>query len=267
MTLREIDRLTLTLKLVLRARIGALPRDAKSEVVRYFRDKRRMKWKEVAEVTGISLSYSHAIYRDPEGLIDKARKRRYGRPCLGCGRRTSGAWGPRKAPLYCVKCRNKSLSSRLSTSKGRKRWSDEECLNALRRVVANQGRAVSFLQYNDLRQSNDPEGQTLMHRWGSWRGVCRAAGVPNIYQNPRQYSRIGLEQCYAAYDLVSDALGHPATAKEYSRYRKDHPEAKLPSEATLRSRMPGRRWTSLIRQWMDLHGLIVPDREPEAVRS
>lgn len=268
--MQEIDKLTLVLKQILHARVHALPRSEKAEVVRYLRDERKLKWREIGEIAGHSTSYSSALYLDPDGSRDKERKRGYGRPCLTCGRQTTGCKGRHKAPLYCTDCRNVSPEVRLLNSlhggKGRQRWSDEECLNALRRVVAKEGTAVSFKQYNNLRQPNDPEGQTLRNRWGSWIKACRAAGVPSLHQKPsRSYPRTDPEQCYAFYEVISDKLGHPATQAEYEQYRNDHPG--LPSVTTVRNSVPERRWAPLIKRWMDSHGIIIPDRQFETVEN
>lgn len=60
--------------------------------------------REIAEALGISRGYACELLRDPTGALAWQRKQSYGGTCVGCGRRTDGSNGRKKASKRCAKC-------------------------------------------------------------------------------------------------------------------------------------------------------------------
>jgi transposase len=59
---------------------------------------------DIASRMGLSVSYTWALLKDPDGSADHARKRSYGGVCDTCGRPTHGSDGRSKAPTRCAEC-------------------------------------------------------------------------------------------------------------------------------------------------------------------
>jgi len=78
--------------------------------VRELRDQ-GLSFKEIAEELDIKRSYASALYSDPDGSKDRARKDGYGGRCADCGARTTGSMGRDNAPTRCWRCARGHLDS------------------------------------------------------------------------------------------------------------------------------------------------------------
>lgn len=94
----------------------------KAAEVRRLRDEEGLYWHEIGGRMGLSRSYVWALYRDPDGSKDKARKAAYGGECVDCGARTDGSDGRANAPKRCAKCharRDEERNARIFEAWGR----------------------------------------------------------------------------------------------------------------------------------------------------
>lgn len=62
--------------------------------------------REIAERMGLAVSTVHDLLADPTGEAARERKRRYERPCIGCGK-TINPNGPRALTQRCQPCQGK----------------------------------------------------------------------------------------------------------------------------------------------------------------
>src|SRR5258706_16421643 len=62
---------------------------------------------QVARKLGLSNTYVNGLYKDPDGSLDSARKKKYGGICVDCGGRTSYAGGGKHGVSQrCQSCAN-----------------------------------------------------------------------------------------------------------------------------------------------------------------
>lgn len=207
--------------------------------------------REVAERMGAKHKTVWSWLTDPDGSKLDARKRSYAGTCIDCGRPTNGNAGPGKAPERCQPCRHiferTDLAHRLAQGSSDLHYTDERCFAAVRRVVAAHGGPVSKQRYDEFRRADEPSGVLLFHRFDTWWNLCDLAGVGHVNGVRRRYHRMTADDCVVAFGRVASALGHPPTIREYTAYRREHPELRLPSEPTIRMRAEG--WKPLIEAW------------------
>lgn len=112
---------------------------------------------------------------------DRARKKRYGRDCLTCGKRTDGSGGRAKAPLYCADCAPAAYTV----------WTREAIILAMQTFAARYGHPPSATEWNPpyaRRVGRDdwadrfhsdgdyPQANTAQRAFGSWNAAVAAAG-------------------------------------------------------------------------------------------
>ena len=126
--------------------------------------------REIADQLGLALSTVHKYRRDPEGERERARREGYRGQCRVCGRATSGSEGPGRAPRWCPDC----------APAQRRRWSDEQLLEAIRDWVRLTGAPPSTY---DWSPAHAPEGHAgaarylnELGRWPNARSVARRFG-------------------------------------------------------------------------------------------
>src|SRR5918992_163522 len=67
-------------------------------------ERRGLTTREIAEQLGLARSTVNIYRADPEAQRQRERRKRYQGTCRGCGRRTSGSGGPKRAPERCRRC-------------------------------------------------------------------------------------------------------------------------------------------------------------------
>lgn len=63
-----------------------------------------LKYREIGERMGFSISYVQDLVKDPDGRAVRARKASYAGTCEGCGAATDGSNGRDNAPRLCATC-------------------------------------------------------------------------------------------------------------------------------------------------------------------
>ena len=101
----------------------------------------------------------------------------------------------------------------------RRRFSDDQLLDELRRSAARLGRSPTMKEF-----AADPEAgvhpQTVIEHFGTWNAAKRAAGLL-----PRRF--VTREELLAALRALGDELGHTPTVLEIKRRRGAMPSASL----------------------------------------
>lgn len=128
-------------------------------------------WREMREGLGVSQSYLGALLSDPDGSRDRARKRRYGGTCEGCGRRTDGSNGSGRAPKMCATCTAQKQHDE-------RYWTAERVLDAIKRFAAANGRPPSASEWLSRPGKGFPVAGTVQRECGSWANAIEAAGFP-----------------------------------------------------------------------------------------
>jgi endogenous inhibitor of DNA gyrase (YacG/DUF329 family) len=150
--------------------------------------------REIAERLGISRSYAASLLSDPTGDKDRKRKESYRRPCPLCGELMCGGDGNgRKAPVVCHRCQGVAYQ----------KWTAEAILELFEGWVADHGgRAPAIWEWHPVYirdhvedgrmnsedalrryadavadQTQYPALDTIYKHFGSWEGLCQAAGV------------------------------------------------------------------------------------------
>lgn len=156
---------------------------------------------------------------------ERCRKGSYARPCLDCGKPTSGSdgRGPH-APKRCVRCAATALENRERRGAARAglvEWQDGDLLDALRCYHREHpDRPVTIPGYKRwYRQAGMPAEATITTRFGSWNRACERAGVPHGRSRRESYSRTGPQECVRVVALCEQALGWPPTVDAYTAWR------------------------------------------------
>lgn len=123
---------------------------------------------------------------------------------------------------------------RASSGRGRQ-FTDKECLDALR-AVAGDSKTLSVKRYQDSH-GGKPSPMVLIHRFGSWKDACKAAGI-----EPAEARR---DSWVSKWDKPSglkrwlreffEEYGPTGTSTQYDKWSRGVPER--PSLATLRNRL------------------------------
>jgi DNA-binding XRE family transcriptional regulator len=121
-----------------------------------------LKWREVADVLGCSLSAAQELATDPNGHARDARKATYSGVCDCCGGPTDGSGGNKRTPpRTCKSCLE---------------WTVDSCLEAFRDFFAEHGRSPRLI---DAMAARGMPSNSSVERWfGTWNGGLRAAGLP-----------------------------------------------------------------------------------------
>lgn len=111
----------------------------------------------------------------------RARKFRYGRPCLDCGLITDGSNGAEKAPLRCARCHTAA----------RKVWTPEAIIMAIQTFAHRYGTHPGAEDWNTsqlrtrgmqdaierfYRDGDYPHSTSVQEAFGSWNAAIAAAG-------------------------------------------------------------------------------------------
>lgn len=146
-----------------------------------------LKWREVADVLGCSLSAAQEWAADPSGHIRDARKATYRGVCDCCGGPTDGSGGKKRAaPQTCQSCL---------------RWTADAVLEALRDFRAEHGR--SPLAREAIASRGLPSNSSVEKLFGSWNGGLRAAGLP-----------LNMDRERATSQAMADAVSAGLTLKQ-----------------------------------------------------
>lgn len=118
-----------------------------------------------------------------------------------------------------------------------KQFSDEELINAIRRVARHLGRTPTSSEYEQHAREYDlPSAILVVNRLG-WSNAVEAAGL-KPHRARRTYTRRWDEDsCVTAVCSVASELGHVPSLKEYETLSAGKPD--LPSVATVRNRVGG----------------------------
>jgi hypothetical protein len=101
----------------------------------------------------------------------------------------------------------------------RRRYSDEQILDELRRCAGRAGRAPTMKEFGaDPKTRVHP--QTVVERFGTWNAAQRAAGLV-----PRRFAT--REELLAVLRAVGDELGRAPTARDLDRRRGSLPSKSL----------------------------------------
>jgi IS30 family transposase len=155
-----------------RAATGVLERPSRKDRVRQIEALARqgLEVREIADQVGLAVSTVHKYRRDPDGESERARRESYRGRCGVCGRATSGSEGPGRAPRWC----------RDHAPAQRRRWSDEQLLEAIRDWARLTGAPPTVY---DWSPAHAPEGHAgaaryldELGRWPNARSVARRFG-------------------------------------------------------------------------------------------
>jgi AcrR family transcriptional regulator len=142
---------------------------------------RGLRTDEIAEKLGLARSTVNKYRRDPDGDLERARRERYRGRCRRCGRPTRGSDGPGRAPEWCPEC----------APLRRRRWSDEQMLEAIREWRQLTGTPPSLYDWSPAHapaghqgaarylaeRGRWPNASSVARRFGSLRAAVEAAGV------------------------------------------------------------------------------------------
>lgn len=142
------------------------------------------------------------------------------------------------------------LLSRASTIAG-PRVSTEQCIAALQRVAAEEGKVTSATYAKVATAKGLPSPTTISHRFGSWAVALQAAGFDSPVR--RAYvNRTSEEEMLAAVRRCCEETGdHLPTLEVYRAWRAEH-EPTAPGDAGIRRRMRG--WRTVLRMLNDDEG-------------
>jgi len=123
--------------------------------------------REIAHQLGLAPKTIAEYRRDPEGDALRERRKGYRGECDRCGRQTHGSDGPTRGPRWCPDC----------APLARRRWSDEQLLEAIRDWTAQTGAAPTIY---DWSPAHAPEGHP---------GAARYLAEPRRWPNARSVAR------------------------------------------------------------------------------
>lgn len=149
---------------------------------------------EIAAVLGVSRSYAGALFGDPDGSKERARKASYAGTCQECGGRTDGSNGRDHAPTRCQSCQNEYQRSD-EYAFARTKWTRERIIAAIRWWYDIYGEPPAVADWNPHRARHElgdedrarrgeaaisagrvPWHTIVYSRFGSWNAAIRAAG-------------------------------------------------------------------------------------------
>jgi hypothetical protein len=135
----------------------------------------------IGRILGISLSYAHELCQDPTGEKTRERKRRFERPCVGCGK-TINPQGIRPDTIRCGPCQG--AHQRAET----RRWIIESAAEWVRLFGAPPAASdwdltvarKKGMEWKVRRVERTgrpwPATTTVINHFGSWNGMLRELG-------------------------------------------------------------------------------------------
>lgn len=142
-----------------------------------------LRWREVADALGCSLSAAQEWAQDSDGYKREARKAKYRGLCVDCGLATSPSHDSSAPCARCLSCAREHVS--LSAT-----WTDETVVLAIRRWHAECGKPPSAQQWRTRGAGYWPPTTTAQRVFGTWSAAIRAAGFePNPTGRPRKAPR------------------------------------------------------------------------------
>lgn len=162
-----------------------------------------------------------ALYR-AEGRIDKIVAQ-LGLPYADVSRVINEALGPVEREV---------LRGRMIAT-GKRRASDEELLDGLRRAAADLGERFIATEFAAWAKKHGAVGpQTIYKRFGSWNEARRRAGLPVMSRHPREprSDMVSERDCLAPVVALAVELGRTPSAQEYER------SGRRPTISTIRTR-------------------------------
>ncbi len=131
-----------------------------------------LKQREIADLMGISRSYTASLLSDPDGSKEGVRKAQYGGDCVDCGKRTDGSNGRPGAPARCLRC------SGIEQHENRY-WQPERIIEAIQRFARLNGRPPLAPEWLlGVSEQGYPACSTIQSEFGSWAAGIEAAGFP-----------------------------------------------------------------------------------------
>jgi hypothetical protein len=119
---------------------------------------------------------------------------------------------------------------------GREKYSDEDLLQAIRRVADVIGEVPSSTSYQrSARDLGLPSLATVANRFGTWTAAVWAAGMTPHASNGSQTQRWSPDVCWRTLVNLTTDLGGPPTMDQYELLATGNDE--LPSPATVRNRL------------------------------
>jgi Homing endonuclease associated repeat len=204
-----------------------VPRVERAREIARLRDSEGVSFREIARRTGLAASTVQIYYADPDGARQRRRRDAYRGTCRSCGRPTSGAQGPERAPSYCANCARAR----------RRRWSDERVLAAVRDWHAVTGSPPTVADWSPAHAppahagarryraepGRWPSAALVARRFGSFPAAVQRAGLEPPPRGPRP--RWTEERIVAAMKGWVNRTGTPPTRTQWSRAGDAHPAA------------------------------------------
>jgi Homing endonuclease associated repeat len=204
-----------------------IPRVKRAREIAHLRDAQGLSFREIARRLGLAVSTAQIYYADPSGDRQRRRRKDYRGTCRSCGRQTSGAQGPRKAPAYCAECARRR----------RRTWSEQEIVAAVRDWYAIIGTPPTVPDWSPAHAPAGHEGASryrsepgrwpsaalVARRFGSFPDAVRHAGLEPAPPAPRR--RWTEERIVAAIKSWVNRTGAPPTRTQWSRAGRGHPAA------------------------------------------
>jgi hypothetical protein len=155
---------------------------------------------------GMAQSTVSSLLSDPDGSLLRARKDLYRGKCQECGGRTDGSNGRAKAPSICKACIE---------------WSEEACIEAIRRWAAEHGGVPPRKKDLVRAPQGYPSAQTVETRIG-WNEALLKAGFA-VHMDRRPETQAEVERLVAAgltQKEIAERFGwSPSNVSARLRYR------------------------------------------------
>ena len=154
-----------------------MTRDGRVQEIERLANKEGLSNQQIAERLGLAVSTVRIYRRDPNGERQRARRDGYRGRCERCGNPVSGGNGRTRNPARCLTC----------APLLRRRWSDEQLLEAIARWTAKTGAPPELADWSPahaphgyrgaahyLRERGKwPSASTITRRFGSFAAAKR----------------------------------------------------------------------------------------------
>jgi hypothetical protein len=171
-------------------------REEKAATVRALREEGHTN-RRIGEMLGISVSYVDDLYHDPSGERARARKRRFERACVDCGK-TINPNGIRPETIRCVPCKRAQIRAES------RRWIIDSVAEwvglfgappAANDWSPGDARAKG-MEWKVLRTERTgrawPVPPTVIAHFGSWNGMLRELGYRPLEPSEHRMGRHGV---------------------------------------------------------------------------
>jgi hypothetical protein len=135
---------------------------------------RGLRYREIAERMGISISYAQQLVTDPTG--EQTRRRKMQRNCVDCGKLIRSDAPSRNAQLRCLDCQRRWQQENA-------KWTKKAIIEAIHRWTELYGKQPRASQWNSAvglnehyRDGDWPAWNTVAAMFGSWNKGIEAAG-------------------------------------------------------------------------------------------